>query len=197
MWDLFTLLLVLYTALTLPMVLLVLPDDMMVPPAMEAIEIIMDVVFLLDIALNFNTCFVNAASELVTDRRMIARAYIGGWFALDCAGSLPISLFLLMTGDAGTAVVSGDTSTLQAAKLLKAPKLLRLGRLFKMLSRIEGAGDAVRILLLLGFLCLTVHFLACGLFALFAMDDGVWFLTQTDRDYGEVRNGRSKPAAPR
>ena len=75
-------------------------------------------------------------------------------------------------------------------------ELLRLGRLFKMLSRIEGAGDAVRILLLLGFLCLTVHFLACGLFALFAMDDGVWFLTQTDRDYGEVRNGRSKPAAP-
>lgn len=48
----------------------------------------------------------------------------------------------------------------------QAPKLLRLGRLFKLLARIEGAANIGRIVLLLGLLVLLVHWLAAIYFLL-------------------------------
>jgi hypothetical protein len=81
-----------------------------------------------DVALNFNTCFVSAVGELLTDRREIARAYMGGWFFLDCMGSLPISLVLALSSQTSSANGdAGQGAGVKVAKILKAPKMLRLG----------------------------------------------------------------------
>lgn len=71
--DLYTLALVLYTAITLPVTLLVLPAEVEMGAALEAFEIVIDISFILDIALNFNTCYISNDIELVTDRRLSAR----------------------------------------------------------------------------------------------------------------------------
>ena len=51
------------------------------PAAMDAFEVIIDLSFLLDIALNFNTCYVSSSIELVTDRKLIAKHYLLSWVA--------------------------------------------------------------------------------------------------------------------
>ena len=51
-WDVFILLLVIYTAVVLPFDLLVLPAGTPMPPIMDAFEILIDLTFLFDIALN-------------------------------------------------------------------------------------------------------------------------------------------------
>ena len=73
-------------------------------------------------------------------------------------------------------------STHCTACAAQAPKLLRLGRIFKLLSKIDGAGDAIRICLLLVSLMFIVHFLACGFFALIDADGRQWLL-DSDRGY--------------
>lgn len=47
------------------------------------------------------------------------------------------------------------------------PKLLRLGRLFKFLTRFEGAANFGRIIILILLLCMLIHWLA-SLFFLIA-----------------------------
>ena len=66
----------------------------------------------------------------------VSRNYLCTWFLLDLAGSIPISTIALLASS-GTA--SDDQQAVQAAKILKAPKLLRLGRIFKLLGKIDGA----------------------------------------------------------
>ena len=55
--------------------------------------------------------------------------------------------------------LSGGGS-LQIVKILRAPKLLRVGRLFKALLSIEGAANIGRIFLLMGLLAMLIHWLA-------------------------------------
>jgi uncharacterized membrane protein YgcG len=67
--------------------------------------------------------------------------------------------------DVATADVVG------AFKVLKVPKLLRMGRLFKFLERFEGAANAGRIFLLMLLMTLIVHWISC-LWYLFARSPG-------------------------
>lgn len=77
-WDIMMFLLVLYTAITLPLFLTILEDDALSIPTryvMGSLDIAMDVIFLVDIVLNFLTAYVRDG-QLVIDRRLIARDYL-------------------------------------------------------------------------------------------------------------------------
>ena len=61
------------------------------------IELVMDVVFIIDIVLSFNTAYVKTGEcILVVDRKEIARNYLKLWFPIDVAGSLPMDLILFI-----------------------------------------------------------------------------------------------------
>ena len=145
-WDVFTLTFVIYTAVMLPMTLSFIPSSLPVPIFMVMLELLMDIVFIIDIVLSFNTAYVKAGEcILVIDRKEIARNYLKFWFPIDVAGSLPMDLILFFIdlargnssfgggggGDSGSAVA--------LVKILKIPKMMRLGRLFRFLSRFEGS----------------------------------------------------------
>ena len=111
-WDLFTLPLVLYTGISLPIVLAFLPSTFS-NPGMDAIELVMDFVFLIDIVLNFNTCVVTPDAKLVVERKEIVSRYLRGWFVLDCLGSVPLEIVTLIGGEALLEGGAGQASTLQ------------------------------------------------------------------------------------
>lgn len=50
-------------------------------------------------------------------------------------------------------------------KILKIPKLLRLGRVFKFLEKIEGAANVGRIIMLMIMMAVFVHWISCVWFA--------------------------------
>ena len=52
------------------------------------LNVIVDVLFTVDIIVFFNTSYFEA-NEYVTDRKRIAKNYLGGWFTLDFIAVFP------------------------------------------------------------------------------------------------------------
>ena len=78
-WDLLIMLLILYSAVTVPLRLCFRAKA---EGAVWVLEASMSLVFLADLALAFNTAFWRE-EEWVTDRKAISRRYLRGWFWVD------------------------------------------------------------------------------------------------------------------
>jgi len=57
------------------------------------IDSVVDVVFFVDILLNFHMTFVGSAGEVVSDPRIIRMNYLKGWFIIDLLSCLPYDVF--------------------------------------------------------------------------------------------------------
>lgn len=108
-WDWIVLFLVMYTAIVTPyMAAFVLTrktnksertsaasinieDDPLV-----IVDYIVDVMFIIDIFINFRTTFVDSNDEVVSDPRRVAVNYIKGWFIVDLLAAIPFELLIMI-----------------------------------------------------------------------------------------------------
>ena len=126
-WDVLLGVLILYSVIIIP---LNIGFDIEPTSDSEIREILIDCMFGLDIVVSFDTAYVGANDEMVTDRRKIAKEYCDpfkGWFLVDFLSTVPIDKVV-------KSFQGGD-----AAKETKAIKLLRLARLMK-LTRVIKLG---------------------------------------------------------
>jgi hypothetical protein len=56
--------------------------------------IIIDIIFLVDMMITFNTAFYDSSINLISDRKKIGIAYLKGWFFMDLFSILPYNLLL-------------------------------------------------------------------------------------------------------
>ena len=54
---------------------------------------IVDVVFFIDIVLNFHTTYVGSGGEVVSDPKVIRFNYLKSWFVIDLLSCLPYDVF--------------------------------------------------------------------------------------------------------
>lgn len=159
-WDLLVMFLLLYVMLSLPFTM-----GFEQLPALVYTDYLSDVLFIIDIVINFRTTYIGPEEIVVTSGAKIALQYMKGWFLLDLASSVPWDL-----------LTAGLVPSMQVARLLKIgkiAKLLRVGKLFKTLAASELAErleDYVprkayqtvsKILILLSLTVLLCHWLAC------------------------------------
>ncbi|XP_060530912.1 potassium voltage-gated channel protein eag isoform X2 [Cylas formicarius] len=116
------------------------------------VDSIVDVIFFIDIVLNFHTTFVGPGGEVVSDPKVIRMNYLKSWFIIDLLSCLPYDVFNAFDHDE-----DGIGSLFSA---LKVVRLLRLGRVVRKLDRYLEYGAAMLILLLC-FYMLVAHWLAC------------------------------------
>ena len=57
------------------------------------VDSVVDVVFFVDILLNFHMTFVGSAGEIVSEPRIIRMNYLKGWFVVDLLSCLPYDVF--------------------------------------------------------------------------------------------------------
>ena len=124
-WDWIILLLVIYTAIVTPYNAAFLLDaDTTVNEAGETvrspaqtnreryqepltiIDLIVDVMFIIDILINFRTTYVNKNDEVVSHPGKIAVHYFKGWFLIDVVAAIPFDLLLF--GAESDQVISGN-----------------------------------------------------------------------------------------
>ncbi|XP_075465323.1 voltage-gated inwardly rectifying potassium channel KCNH7 isoform X3 [Ascaphus truei] len=164
-WDWLILLLVIYTAIFTPYSAAFLLNDRGEQRRRECgyscnplnvVDLIVDIMFIIDILINFRTTYVNLNEEVVSDPARIAIHYFKGWFLIDMVAAIPFDLLIFGSG-------SDETTTLIG--LLKTARLLRLVRVARKLDRYSEYGAAVLILLMCIF-ALIAHWLACIWYAI-------------------------------
>ncbi|KAI5107257.1 potassium voltage-gated channel subfamily H member 7 isoform X4, partial [Silurus meridionalis] len=165
MWDWLILLLVIYTAIFTPYSAAFLLNDLEEQrrrlcgyscSPLNVVDLMVDIMFIIDILINFRTTYVNINEEVVSHPGKIAVHYFKGWFLIDMVAAIPFDLLIFGSG-------SDETTTLIG--LLKTARLLRLVRVARKLDRYSEYGAAVLMLLMCIF-ALIAHWLACIWYAI-------------------------------
>ncbi|XP_068966043.1 potassium voltage-gated channel protein eag isoform X9 [Bombus flavifrons] len=163
-WDWIILCLTFYTAIMVPYNV-AFKNKTSEDVSLLVVDSIVDVIFFIDIVLNFHTTFVGPGGEVVSDPKVIRMNYLKSWFIIDLLSCLPYDVFNAFDHDE-----DGIGSLFSA---LKVVRLLRLGRVVRKLDRYLEYGAAMLILLLC-FYMLVAHWLAC-----------VWYsIGRSDADNG-------------
>ena len=145
-------------------------------------ETFMDIGFIVDIILNFNTSRVDSDMMVVVDRRTIAITYLKSWFLLDLVASLPIDMLTPATSSSQVGRIPrlfkgtwlflfffmNPYLNFIVLKLLRLLKLLRVMRVAAILAHLETkygvhAGFA-RLFRLVLLMCIVTHLVACAWF---------------------------------
>ncbi|XP_051570592.1 potassium voltage-gated channel subfamily H member 4a isoform X1 [Myxocyprinus asiaticus] len=158
LWDWLILLATFYVAVTVPYnICFSAPDDNehdtpdcdSTSRTTIVSDIAVEMLFILDIILNFRTTYVGPAGQVVYDSRSICLHYCTTWFILDLIAALPFDLLYLF-----------NISVTSLVHLLKTVRLLRLLRL---LQKLDGYSQysAVVLTLLMSVFALLAHWLAC------------------------------------
>uniref|UniRef100_A0A8D0CXM5 Potassium voltage-gated channel subfamily H member 2 n=1 Tax=Sander lucioperca TaxID=283035 RepID=A0A8D0CXM5_SANLU len=163
-WDWLILLLVIYTAILTPYSAAFLLNDQEEVAKqncgyscspLNVVDLIVDIMFIIDILINFRTTYVNANDEVVSHPVRIAVHYFKGWFLIDMVAAIPFDLLIYRSGEETTTLIG----------LLKTARLLRLVRVARKLDRYSEYGAAVLFLLMCTF-ALIAHWLACIWYAI-------------------------------
>ncbi|XP_026046663.1 potassium voltage-gated channel subfamily H member 1a isoform X4 [Astatotilapia calliptera] len=149
-WDWVILILTFYTAIMVPYNVSFKMKQNNV--TWLVVDSIVDVIFLVDIVLNFHTTFVGPAGEVISDPKLIRMNYLKTWFVIDLLSCLPYDVI-----NAFENVDEGISSLFSS---LKVVRLLRLGRVARKLDHYIEYGAAVLVLLVCVF-GLAAHWLAC------------------------------------
>ncbi|ROI48990.1 Potassium voltage-gated channel subfamily H member 2 [Anabarilius grahami] len=123
-WDWLILLLVIYTAILTPYSAAFLLNEeeegsmqncgYSCSP-LNVVDLIVDIMFIIDIIINFRTTYVNANDEVVSHPLRIAVHYFKGWFLIDMVAAIPFDLLIYRTGEEVSAeVLKGFPECLQA-----------------------------------------------------------------------------------
>uniref|UniRef100_A0A8C2L0I6 Potassium voltage-gated channel, subfamily H (eag-related), member 5b n=1 Tax=Cyprinus carpio TaxID=7962 RepID=A0A8C2L0I6_CYPCA len=149
-WDWVILILTFYTAIMVPYNVSFKTKQNNV--TWLVLDSIVDVIFLVDIVLNFHNTFVGPGGEVISDPKLIRMNYLKTWFVIDLLSCLPYDII-----NAFENVDEGISSLFSS---LKVVRLLRLGRVARKLDHYLEYGAAVLVLLVCVF-GLVAHWLAC------------------------------------
>ena len=125
----------------------------------SAVDAIIDLVFIIDIIINFRTTFLDTnLSEEVTNSYKIARQYISsGAFFIDFISSVPFESFFNFDTDS-------DSAFKTFIELLGLLKLLRIARLSTTVRKLNLAQEYkvyLKILMMILLILVVIHVLSC------------------------------------
>ncbi|XP_056389309.1 potassium voltage-gated channel subfamily H member 8-like isoform X4 [Hyla sarda] len=150
-WDWLILLATFYVAVTVPynVCFAITRDDSTSSRSPSVSDIFVEILFMLDILLNFRTTYVSKSGQVVYDPRSICVHYATTWFFVDLIAALPFDLLYAFS-----------VNVYFGVHLLKTVRLLRLLRLLQKLDRYSQY-SAVVLTLLMSMFALLAHWMAC------------------------------------
>ncbi|NXA55723.1 KCNH4 protein, partial [Nothocercus julius] len=151
LWDWLILLATFYVAVTVPYNVCFTGTEESAAAARSTIvsDIAVEMLFILDIVLNFRTTYVSQSGQVVYEPRCICVHYVATWFFVDLIAALPFDLLYVF-----------NISVTSLVHLLKTVRLLRLLRLLQKLDRYSQY-SAMVLTLLMSVFALLAHWMAC------------------------------------
>jgi hypothetical protein len=125
--------------------------------------------------LSCSTAYENDDGHIVTQRCLIAKHYLRGWFIIDLVAVLPYSYIVMMLGNDVESKGSSQ-GIIKSLRLVRLAKLLRLTRLLPLLRRLDerfdGLLSASKLISLVTVVIYVTHIVGC-----------LWFTVGEDDDY--------------
>jgi CRP-like cAMP-binding protein/voltage-gated potassium channel Kch len=124
-----------------------------------------DLLFFIDICLNFNTGYLDEMELLVTDRKLIVAHYLRGWFPIDLVSTVPIDLIAegIMGSGGGSNLASLKlVRIIRMFRLLKLARLKKLAKIWKKMTQsLDLNPAALKLLKLLFSILFLSHIMCC------------------------------------
>ena len=176
-WDIYIAIILIFSCMTVPYRLALVEID---TPTWVYINGFIDINFLLDIILIFNKTIFDDNFSLVTNRKIIAREYMKGWFVVDTVAIIP---FDLIFGGSDLNQVVRIARIGRMYKLIKLTRLIRVLKIMKEKSKFlkymqQAFKVGIGLQRFAGFMLaffILIHIAAC-----------LWIMTATfiDGDHG-------------
>jgi potassium voltage-gated channel Eag-related subfamily H protein 8 len=93
------------------------------------IDVIIDILFFLDVVVNLNLAFFDLENEIVTSRKRILQNYARGWLAIDLIACIPLNYAI--------SELSRDYNTL--IRVARLPRLYRLVKIAKLAKIVKDS----------------------------------------------------------
>ncbi|TYZ57193.1 hypothetical protein PybrP1_011143 [[Pythium] brassicae (nom. inval.)] len=167
-WDIAIGVQLLYCAAAIPFEITFLAESAEVASQwLAAVNLAIDAMFALDIALNFRTAVVDRAGRLDTTPLGIARAYVRSWFLVDVLAVLPMAT--VMRHCVGASVNAAGSRSIVYLRIVRLLKLTRVLKLLRMIMRVEtvavpASHSTLRVVRLLFKVWFIAHLLTCGFY---------------------------------
>ncbi|XP_020641126.3 voltage-gated delayed rectifier potassium channel KCNH4 isoform X1 [Pogona vitticeps] len=151
LWDWLILLATFYVAVTVPynVCFTDIEDNLAAARSTIVSDIAVEMLFIVDIILNFRTTYVSQSGQVIYDTRSICLHYVATWFFVDLIAALPFDLLYVF-----------NVPVTYLVHLLKTVRLLRLLRLLQKLDRYSQY-SAMVLTLLMSMFALLAHWMAC------------------------------------
>uniref|UniRef100_A0A3Q1JC10 Potassium voltage-gated channel, subfamily H (eag-related), member 4b n=2 Tax=Anabas testudineus TaxID=64144 RepID=A0A3Q1JC10_ANATE len=151
LWDWLILLATFYVAVTVPYSVSFMPYDHTVATGHFTVisDVVVEMLFIVDIILNFRTTYVSKSGQVVYEARSICIHYTTTWFFVDLVAIMPFDLLYAL-----------EIPVTSYVHLLKTIRLLRLLRLLQKLDRYSQY-TAIVLTLLMSVFALLAHWMAC------------------------------------
>ncbi|CAG9326192.1 unnamed protein product [Blepharisma stoltei] len=170
-WNSFLTITLLYTAVIMPYRMAF--SDVVFFDVWTSIEISIDLLFMVDVMLNFISGVYSSEEVLHTDLKYIILKYLKGWFIIDVISSVPYTLVDYWTGGDGNSSAHQNNFV----KLMRVPRLYKLLRIVrvakavkhyktndlaeKVQDRLQLNSRVYKLVTFLVSVCLCVHIVGC------------------------------------
>ena len=148
LWDMFVLALAVITSFSVGFELVL--TSLSTNNGYEVFTYVSDMLFLIDIGIQFRTTYFSMEGEEVRDWKKIAIRYMQGMFIFDLVATIPWSLF--------------DQPVLKLLKILKVTRITRFTKVIEKLELKEDQKAIVKIVKLILVMLLTLHIIGCIMF---------------------------------
>lgn len=131
-WDMLTMWLLLYTAIWTPFEVAFVEEKRLSP--MYFVNMVINLAFFTDMILNFNLMYFDEKLlQMISDRKLIAKRYLRGFFIIDFISILPYDDITLATGS------KANLKILRIVRIVRLAKLLRILRSSRIFARFENS----------------------------------------------------------
>ena len=171
-WDLVTAIALIYTATITPFEIGIgLPTQI---DALFFCNQVINIVFLVDLVLQFFLPVPDQRGELIRDRRVLAMRYLKSWFALDVVSILPFDFVVLAAGNDESTAGLRSFRLMRLLRLIKLVKVLRASRIIqRWQNAVDISSSQMSVLEVLVGYTVFVHWFACA-WALLPQTFGSW-----------------------
>ena len=163
-WEMFILFLTILCTFILPLSVVF---NYASSAGMLIFDILVTLFFAVDIFFNFNTAY-EEKRHMITDRKLIARRYMRGWFFWDMVATIPFSM--IFSGVSGLAL----SRLFRLFRLTRLFKLFTTNRTLRRLNEVNNGinPSVIRMILMVFWILVASHLVSCGWIALGGIEPG-------------------------